>query len=295
MFNGSSASTVIRDGYFLNNKAVYQLLVDTKLDKAVNYGYDGATMQMVGVMENTALSTTSHSMGLTFANLRFGMKTADGKLVLDAIGLQGLGEQYYLANGIALPLTTGEQTTLTLTVDRPTDTRNFYTYDYGKTGAVRPSEAQIAVFVAAKLLTVNSAGVMTPGNNFFVTHTATYDGETVTAVTEKSVTKDDAYALANYRPVYAEFEGQKYIVGAVYRATDASGVEPYWHDVTTDPGYLGLYENGEALYENDAVRFPNNAGFAASTYWRLCPPTRCVTISASSRPMKWPSTTPLTL
>ncbi len=264
-FNGSSASTVIRDGYFLNNKAVYQLLVNTNLDKTVNYAYAGGTMQMVGVMSTTSAGAKKDPLpiGLTFANIRFGMCMIDGKLVADAFALQTMGTSGYLATDLAIPLTTDQQTTLTLTVDRPTDTRTFYQYRYADTDAVQPNAEQIAAF--------KEAGVTfaTVSNNFYVTHKATYDGETVTGVTPIVPTKTDAYTFATYRPVYAEFEGKKYIVGAIDRLTDDSGVEPYWHDVTTDPGHLALYENGEELYRNDAVRFPNNAGYGASTYWRL--------------------------
>ena len=266
-FNGSSASTVIRDGYFLNNKAVYQLLVSTSLDKAINYTYDGATMEMVGVMDTTSAVAKKEPIphGLTFSNIRFGVCTVEGKLVVDAFALQTMGTAGYLATDLAIPLRTGSQATYTLTVDRPTDTQTFYTYSYSVTGAVQPSEAQKASFKAS------GTEFKASGNNFFVTHTATYDGETVTAVSEIAApTKDNqVFAYSVYRPVYAEFEGEKYIVGAIDRVTDDSGIEPYWHDVTTDPGHLALYEDGEALYRNDAVRFPNNAGYGASTYWRL--------------------------
>ena len=256
-FNGASASTVIRDGYFLNNAAVNQLLVDTRIDRDLNYAYDGATMQMVGVMEPTSL-TTSLETGLTFANIRLGVRLSGGSLLLDAVALQSMEDAGFLVQDLGLALTTGTQTTYTLTVDRPTDTRTFYSYNYGVTGAVPPTASQYPDY---KLV----------GNSFYVTHVPTYDEGTVVAMTEipTLVAADHVFAYARYRPEYVEFEGNTYIVGAINRLTDDSGVEPYWHDVTTDPGHLGLYENGEPIYENDAVRFPNNAGYAASTYWRL--------------------------
>ena len=123
--NSHAATTVIRDGYFVNSATdVYQLLVHTNLDqKGVNYGYDGATMEMVGTMLDNNVYATQE-IAYTFANIRAGVSKVGDDLVLNAFGIQNLAEKSYLAKNLGIKLPVGEQTTFTLAVNRRFQAKN---------------------------------------------------------------------------------------------------------------------------------------------------------------------------
>ena len=243
-------TVVIADGY-LDMSGIYQLLVN-QADAVMNDAYGaGSTVELV----MTPGTTAKGGQFPVLNDHRYVGAISGDSFVFSAITLQNtelplVKDLTY--NGAPVGLKLGTLGTYAFTMRRPEDTQSFYNFSYSAAGVERP------------------AGVdKDSSSNFHVGFAATYEGDTVVAITPVAVTSANTFSFYLSKPTIVEFEGKKYIVGKTSRAETLAGEgEPFLHDPTTDPGMLGIYFNGDTLYYNDAVAYHNNDKSSA-TYLRL--------------------------
>lgn len=243
------AETVaIADGA-LDTSGIYQLLV-SNVDSAMGDAYNGSTVELTFIPRSSGGSSGQFPV---LNDHRFSGKFEGDSFVYTGISLQDTGLPMAVApsyNSTPTALALDEVATYVYQMQRPENTQAYYQFSYTAEGVVRPSD------VTGDL-----------SNDFHVGFAATKEGDTVTAVTPLSTSSKYSFYL--YRPTYVEFEGQKYIVGATLRSECLEGEGgPVYHDPATAPGMLGIYKNGETIYYDDAVRYPNNTKSSA-TYLRL--------------------------
>ena len=245
----TKAETVaIGDGY-LNMSGIHQLLVG-QVDIAMGDAYNGSTVELV----MTPGTTGTKGQFPVLNDHRFIGEIKDGKYQYSSFGLQNTSAPLVSApsyNGAAVGLTLGSLGTYVYQMQRPEDTQSFYNFNYEKQGIVKPAD-----------VTANES------SNFHVGFAATYEGDAVVAITPIAST---ALSFYQNKPTVVEFEGKKYIVGSVERASTPEGIgegQPFYHDPATDPGMIVVHRNGETIFRDDAVRYHNNDKSSA-TYLRL--------------------------
>lgn len=253
-FGGSGNTAVkIENGAFVMDSSIHTLSI-SGVDAAMDYGYSGSTVQMLS--SATAEDTESKRFDIVINNTRYVMQKVGGELRLAEITLGDIGEPSAvleaapLYNDAAVVFTQGSIKTLTYTMTRPWDTREIYPYNYSVSKAVKPTASQTTDAVSDTWQAF-----------FYVTHTGDANGVTPLA-------KAVSYTHASYEPVYVTVDGAKYIVGAINRGNENVGPNgtAYWNGT---PGTIGIYENGEQIYYNDALRFPDNTALRTVNYWRL--------------------------
>ena len=256
-YNASQSDITRIENGALDTSDIYQLLVD-RVDSVTGAASTGYTTELVTTLKDTGaggvflclsdlryMSTIDKTNALlTLSSARHGDGTTPSATEA-AAGAVDFNVIKTFTNGEAFAL--NKLMTLSFTQYRPASTQSYRMFDYSKYagGVVQP------------------AGAANGKLNFRVAYEAVMDGDTVVAINPLATTKD--YGYFAYKPTVVEFEGKKYIVGATHRSLINEGEGgPLWH---TEPGSVSIRVDGDVLYEDTAIRYPDNA--QAATYLRL--------------------------
>ena len=152
----------------------------------------------------------------------------------------------------------------------PADTYDEETKAY--TGQLQRVETETVNGVKTKVVKSwgTSAATLLGGGHtyFYVTHDANGNLLTDTDANGNTVLVSERHQFAFQKPTYTEIDGKVYITGATSRATNFGiGYGEFGNDYYhKELGSIAFSIDGETLFANDGVIWPNNSGIMGGTF-----------------------------